>query len=215
MCSGRVDIAFILRAFSHGADGVFIGGCWPGECHYVTEGNYDALANTHLCKKLLEHTGVNPARLRLEWISASEGNRFADVIDDFVGQLKERGPLGTEEGIDGGRLKGRLDAVRTLVPYIKLVERERLRAPVKSEEAYNTFYTSDETHRLFHELIADKLVISQIMTLLGEQPLSTGEISEKLSLHPSEISRYLNSSSRKGLVRYDADRKRYVRCRTQ
>ena len=60
MCTGRVDLAFVLRAFQKGADGVIIGGCWPGECHYVTEGNYDALGNMHLCKKLLEHIGVEP-----------------------------------------------------------------------------------------------------------------------------------------------------------
>ena len=94
MCTGRVDLAFVLRAFSNGADGVFIGGCWPGECHYVTEGNYDALFNMHLCKKLLAEIGVRPERLRLEWVSASEGTRYAEVMNDFGRQLKELGPLG-------------------------------------------------------------------------------------------------------------------------
>ncbi len=59
MCTGRVDPAFILRAFSNGADGVYIGGCWPGECHYVTEGNYHALSNVLLLKKVLAHIGIN------------------------------------------------------------------------------------------------------------------------------------------------------------
>lgn len=63
MCSGRVDPAFMLRAFSNGTDGVFIGGCWPGECHYATEGNYDALSRVSLYKKLLEYIGVNPENL--------------------------------------------------------------------------------------------------------------------------------------------------------
>ena len=71
---GRIDLAFVLRAFSNGNDGVFIGGCWLGECHYITEGNYDALSMMHLCKKLLEHIGLNPDRLRLEWLSSSEGH---------------------------------------------------------------------------------------------------------------------------------------------
>ena len=79
MCTGRVDLAFVLRAFRKGADGVIIGGCWPGECHYVTEGNYDALGNMYLCKKLMAHIGMEPDRLRLEWIAASEGNRFARI----------------------------------------------------------------------------------------------------------------------------------------
>ncbi len=207
MCSGRVDLAFVLRAFSNGTDGVFIGGCWPGECHYITQGNYDALSNMHLCRKLLEHVGVNPERLRLEWISASEGSRFAEVMNDFSKKLKELGPLGKGEGIDENGLKFKLEAVIKLIPYVKLVERERLRVPFKSEEAYNKFFTSDEVNRLFNELIGDKLAISQIMLLLRERPLPTGEISEILGLCPSAVSRHINSSSRQGLVRYDETRK--------
>ena len=210
MCTGRVDLAFILRAFSNGTDGVFIGGCWPGECHYITEGNYDALSNVHICRKLLEHIGVNPERLRLEWISASEGSRFAEVMNDFSKKTKELGPLGKGEGIDDNGLKFKLEAVNKLIPYIKLVERERLRVPVKSEEEYNKFFTSDEVNRLFNELIGDKLAISQIVLLLGERPLSTGEISELLGLNPSDVSRHMNSTSRQGLVRYDESRKRYA-----
>jgi len=210
MCTGRVDLAFILRAFSNGTDGVFIGGCWPGECHYITEGNYDALSNVHICRKLLEHIGVNPERLRLEWISASEGSRFAEVMNDFSKKTKELGPLGKGEGIDDNGLKFKLEAVNKLIPYIKLVERERLRVPVKSEEVYNKFFTSDEVNRLFNELIGDKLAISQIVLLLGERPLSTGEISELLGLNPSDVSRHMNSTSRQGLVRYDESRKRYA-----
>ena len=218
MCTGRVDLAFVLRAFRNGADGVIIGGCWPGECHYVTEGNYDALGNMYLCKKLLEHIGVNPERLRLEWIAASEGSRFAEVMSDFTAKLRRLGPLGQDdgiaegqdEGIDAPTLKLKLDALNHLVPYMKLVEREKLRVPTKTEEAYKAFYESDEVNRLFHDLIVDKLVISQILQLLGEGPLSTGEISESLSLDPSDVSRYMNSSSRQGLVRYDLDQKCYA-----
>ena len=210
MCSGRVDPAFILRAFSNGADGVFIGGCWPGECHYITEGNYEAITVMHICRKLLELIGMKPERLRLEWVSASEGIRFAEVITDFTNKLKEFGPLGTGEGIDQNGLTFKLKAIKNLLPYIKLVERERLRIRFKTEAEYNEFFTSDEVHRLFHELIVDKLAMSQIMVLLRERPLSTGEISEILGLEPSEVTRHLNSSARQGLVRFDESRKRFA-----
>ena len=210
MCSGRVDPAFILRAFSNGADGVFMGGCWPGECHYITEGNYEAITVMHICRKLLELIGVNPERLRLEWVSASEGIRFAEVITDFTGKLKELGPLGTGEGIDENGLKFKLEAVKNLLPYIKLVERERLRVRFETEQEYNEFFSSDEVNRLFHELIVDKLTMSQIMVLLREKPLSTGEISEILGLNPSEVTRHLNSSARQGLVRFDESQKRFA-----
>jgi F420-non-reducing hydrogenase iron-sulfur subunit len=124
--------------------------------------------------------------------------------------VKELGPLGKGEGIDTIGLKLKLEAATKLIPYIKLVERERLRVPTKSEEAYNAFYNSDELNRLFGELILDKLAISQITSLLRERPLSTSEIAEFLGLSPSEVSKHLNSSSRQGLVRYDESRKCYA-----
>ena len=210
MCTGRVDLAFVLRAFLKGADGVIIGGCWPGECHYVTEGNYDALGNMHLCKKLLDHIGLRPERLRLEWIAASEGSRFAEVMSDFARQLREWGPLGQDEGVADIDLNLKLAAASQLVGYMKLVEREKLRIPIKSEEAYSEFYNSGEASRLFEDLIADKLAISQILLLLEQGPLSTGGISERIGLNPSEVSRHMNNSSRQGLVKYDIEQKCYA-----
>ena len=207
MCTGRVDLAFILRAFSNGSDGVFIGGCHLGECNYVTHGNYHALNMVLLCRKIMEHIGLNPERLRIEFMSSGEGILFTEVINDFGKKVKELGPLGKGEGIEENELKFKLEAVTKLIPYIKLVERERLRVPVKSEEEYNKFFTSDEVNRLFNELIGDKLSISQIMLHLRERPLSTGEISEILGLNPSEVSRHMKSSSRQGLVRYDESEK--------
>ena len=210
MCTGRVDLEFILRAFSNRQDGVFIGGCRLNECNYITNGNYDALGNVYLTRKLLEHIGVNPERLRIEFMSSGDGIILAEVINDFVKKIKDMGPIGRSEGIDENRLKLKLQAVTKLIPFVKLVEREKLRVPVKSKEAYHKFFTSDEANRLFNELIADKLEISQIMLLLGESPLSTVEISEKLGLNPSVVSRHMNRSSRQGFVRYDVNRKRYA-----
>ncbi len=210
MCSGRVDLEFILRAFSNGQDGVLIGGCRLNECNYTTHGNYDALGNVLMCRKIMEHIGLNPERLRIEFMSGADGNLLTEVINDFTKEVKEMGPLGKGEGIVGKGLKLKLEAVRKLVPYIRLVERERLRMPSKSEEVYHNFFNSDEFEGLFDELIVNKLAISQIMTLLQEKPLSTGEISEILGLNPSEVSRHINSSSRYGFVRYDESRKCYA-----
>jgi coenzyme F420-reducing hydrogenase delta subunit len=209
MCTGRVDLAFILRAFSNGMDGVFIGGCWPGECHYITEGNYIALANMHIGRRLLKYVGLDPERLRLEWVSASEGSRFAEVMNDFSKKVKALGPLGKGEGIDENGLKTKLEAVNNMIPYIKLVERERLRVPFKSEDEANRFFGSAEMDRLFQELIGDKLDISQILALLREKPLSAGEISEILGADPSEVSVCLNNSARQGLIQFDETQMRF------
>jgi coenzyme F420-reducing hydrogenase delta subunit/NADH:ubiquinone oxidoreductase subunit E len=195
MCSGRVDPAHIFRAFSNGLDAVFIGGCHLNDCHYVTHGNYDALAMVHICKKLLEHIGLNPERLRLEWVSAGEGIRFASIMNEFVPRIEKLGPLGKSEGIDEQGLKFKLESVAKLIPYIKLVQSERLR-PVKTEDAYNEFFSGEEFDRLFNELIADKLAESQIALLLREKPLSIREISETLGLNPHEVARHLHISAR-------------------
>jgi len=212
MCSGRVDLEFILRAFSNGADGVFIGGCRLNECNYITHGNYGALSNVLIFRKIMDHIGLNPDRLRIEFMSSGDGILLADVTNDFCRQVEEIGPLGRSEGIDQEILKFKIEAVSQLIPYIKLVEREKLRVPLQSEKEYYNFFASDKVNRLFNELIIDKLAVSQIMLLLREKPLSTGEMSEMLGLNPSEISKHMNSSSRHGLVRYDTNRKRYALC---
>ena len=93
MCSGRVDPQFILAAFAKGADGVLIGGCHPGDCHYV-EGNYKALRRFRLLKRMLSDLGIEDQRLRLEWISAAEGEKVRSVINEMVDQVRALGPLG-------------------------------------------------------------------------------------------------------------------------
>ena len=207
MCSGRVDLEFILRAFSNGHDGVLIGGCRLNECNYITQGNYDALGNVLLCRRILSHIGLYPERLRIEFMSAGDGILLVEHINDFSKKVKEMGPLAESEGVDKTGLRTTLEAVRKMVPYLRLVERERLRIPVKSRDAYERFYAGEEFEGLFQELVADKLAIAEIMLLLKEKPLTTGEICAKLKLNPSEISRYMNTSSRFGFVRYDVDRK--------
>ncbi|MGA2667879.1 MAG: hydrogenase iron-sulfur subunit [Ignavibacteria bacterium] len=96
MCSGRVDPTFVFQAFKLGADGVMIGGCHIGDCHY-SEGNFKTLRRVELMKIMLEKYGIDPKRLRLEWISASEGDKYASVTLEFERQIKELGPLKLQE----------------------------------------------------------------------------------------------------------------------
>ena len=92
MCSGRVDPTFILKAFATGADGVIVAGCHPGDCHYIS-GNYKTLRRITLLRNILPHLGIEPGRLRLEWISASEGIKFRDTVNGFIDEIVKLGPL--------------------------------------------------------------------------------------------------------------------------
>jgi len=91
MCSGRVDPIFIIEAFKSGADGVLVAGCHPGDCHYLA-GNYKAERRVALLRRLLDQFGIEPERLKLEWVSASEGDRFATVIKEMTEEIRKLGP---------------------------------------------------------------------------------------------------------------------------
>ncbi len=96
MCSGRIEPTFVLKAFREGADGVLICGCHPGDCHYH-EGNYKCLRRFYLLQKYIQQMGINKDRLRLEWISASEGKLFAELADDMTETIKRLGPCKIKE----------------------------------------------------------------------------------------------------------------------
>jgi coenzyme F420-reducing hydrogenase delta subunit/biotin operon repressor len=210
MCSGRIDLEFILKAFLNGQDGVFVGGCKLDECNYTTHGNYDAYSTVQIGKQILKHLGLNANRLRAEFMSSADSGIIVDTANEFAAQIREMGPLGAGEGLPAAVLRYRLEAARRLVPYIKLVERERLRLPMKTPKAYAEFFAGEEFARLFTELIGDQLTVSQIMQLLAERPHSTAEIASLLDLDQAAVAKYLNRTSRQGLVSYDEDRKSYA-----
>jgi len=113
MCSGRVDPTFVLYALANGADGVLIAGCHPGDCHYQ-EGNYKALRRFRLLQVLLDQFGIERERVRLEWVSASEGDRFAAVVKDLTEKVRALGPLcwSSNWQEDGQRLAALEEIVR-------------------------------------------------------------------------------------------------------
>ena len=93
MCSGRLDPTFVMKALAGGADGVLVSGCHPGDCHYV-EGNYKMLRRFQMLKRMLKDMGIEDERVRLEWISAAEGEKVKRVVNEMVGQVQKLGPLG-------------------------------------------------------------------------------------------------------------------------
>lgn len=98
MCSARIDPTFVLKAFAEGADGVLVCGCHPGDCHYL-EGNYKTMRRYPLLQRLIASYGIEARRLRLEWVSASEGDRFAKIVDQMTAEVRELGPLPLKEAL--------------------------------------------------------------------------------------------------------------------
>ncbi len=97
MCTGRVDPAFVLKAFKEGADGVLVSGCHPGSCHYV-DGNIKMMRREPLLSAMLEQLGIEGTRFKLVWVSASEGERFAKIVAEMTEEIRRLGPLTIKEG---------------------------------------------------------------------------------------------------------------------
>ncbi len=154
MCSGRVDLAHVFRAFSKGADGVFIGACHLNECNYITHGNYHALTMVSLAKKLLEHIGLSPERLRIQFMSGAEANVFVESVNGFVQQVKKLGPLGESEGMGQNGFKSKIAEITKLIPYIKIVNQDKLASRLNTLEEYDGLFTNDEIERLFSEVVS-------------------------------------------------------------
>ena len=111
MCSGRVEPTFILEALQNGADGVCVLGCHFGDCHYIS-GNYEAARRMELLKKLFKQVGIDENRVMIEWVSASEGDRFGTVVNEFTDKIKELGPLPDDYSEKISLVRGALEGER-------------------------------------------------------------------------------------------------------
>lgn len=147
-------MGFVLRAFYNGSDGVFIGGCRLGECNYTTHGNYHALNMVSFCKSLMEYIGLNPQRLRIEFMSSAEGIRFTRLVTDFIKNIRELGPIGEGEGIGKDELRDKIQELIRLIPYFKVVKKEKLSRMLDDPEGYKHLYTNKEIEELLTKVPA-------------------------------------------------------------
>lgn len=132
-------------------DGVYIAGCRLDECKYITHGNYHALNMVLLSKRLMEHIGLSPERLRIEFMSSAEGGRFTETVNDFTSRIRAMGSLGSHEGIGKDELKFRLGEIIKLIPYIKIAKREKISKRLKDPEEWNMLFTREEVDSLIRE----------------------------------------------------------------
>lgn len=142
-------MSFIARSFYNGADGVFIAGCRLNECSYITHGNYYALNMTFLFKKIMEYFGLNPERLHIEFMTSSDAQHFAETVNIFTERIRHYGPLGEKEELSYDEVKNRLYKIITLIPYIKIVEREKLKLRINDPDEWNKIFTLEHVKELF------------------------------------------------------------------
>lgn len=201
MCSGRVDPAFILEAFCHGADGVFVGGCRLGDCHYQF-GNFDAMATMGLARRVLQHVGINQERLALKWVSVAEAPLFAQLVTRFTERIKELGPLGSSEGKDWEGLGYKLRAARQVIRDIKLrMAFGKLAKEIRKEGSYRSELIEEEIKEKLGDIIKGEIDRSEIVLYIQEKgPLSSEDLSAKVGIPLPDTEAELVGLSKKGLV---------------
>ncbi len=191
MCSGRVDPEIILDTFLYGADGVFIGGCHLGDCHYV-EGNYYAEKKIEMARRLLKEAGVEPERLRLEWVSASEGELFASTIKEFTEEIKEIGRIEFE--------KEKMEAVcMAAADYRLRILATKERELLEEGNKYGEVFTQHEMDRLLDDMVREEYEAKRILLKL-KKPMSVKEISSELNVKPNVVFRHILDLKRHELI---------------
>ena len=191
MCSARVDPDIVLEMFIQGADGVFVGGCHIGDCHYI-KGNYYAQQRMKVVKKLLAKCGLELERLRLEWVSASEGERFAKLMTEFTAQVSELGPSPVSgEQPDIKKLK-LLFAAKNVVEDVRV--RSLLGKYVEFYEKGNVFgrkMSEEELDGLLDSAMDDEFARVNILLAASNKPVSVKELATTLNLPAKRVLQHI------------------------
>jgi coenzyme F420-reducing hydrogenase delta subunit len=203
MCSGRIDPLFVTEMFLQGADGVFIGGCHFGDCHYV-HGNYHAEKKMKMLRKVLEIVDLEPDRLRLEWIAASEGERFAETMTEFTAQIKALGPNPVRGDTPD------LTILEALYTAKNMVGDFRLRTFVGKEldllekgNVYEEKVEKEHFDQLMDIAIEEELLRTRILHLSKDEPQSVKILSEKMKIPTREILKQVVTLRDRNLIRLD------------
>jgi len=201
MCSARVDPAIPLEMFIQGADGVFVGGCHIGDCHYI-KGNYYAQQRMKTAKKLLARTGIEPERLRLEWVSASEGERFAKLMKEFAEQVRTLGPS------PAGGEKPNVEVLERLFAAKNVLEDFRLRTLLgkyveftEKGNIYGKVLAEPELDALLDTIAEDEFDKISILLAARENPVSVKDLAAMLNIPPQKVLRHIVTLRGRDLIR--------------
>lgn len=203
MCSGRVDPYMMIEAFIAGSDGVFVGACKKGECHYAT-GNLHAEGRVMLVKKVLEAAGIDAGRLVMRYMSAAEASKFVEYTTEFQKAISELGPIGESEGMSGNDMAVKLKAARAALEGKKL--RWVAGKLVEFQEKGNLYdenFTRHEIRRLLEEVATDECRLREILARLAAEPKSVRQLASAMKQPPRIIVRSMADLRKMGLVEVD------------
>lgn len=200
MCSTRISPHLVLDLFEAGADGVLIGGCHIGDCHYIT-GNFYTEKRVRLMKKLIEDAGLEPQRLRLEWVSASEGEKFSKVVTEFTEQVKKLGPSKVKkDAMAKAKIAAADDASETF----------RLRALVGKElnlerqgNVYGQKLDQTELEKVIDAATKDEFERALILELSSKQPRSVKDLGKIMDVPTDKVLRHIVVLRQKNLITMD------------
>jgi len=202
MCSGRVDPVFIAEAFSKRIDGVLVLGCHPGDCHYIS-GNYEAEMKIRMLNKLLKLIGFSE-RLRLDWVSASEGNRFAQIVNEFNDHIVNLGPSPIKNKKNRKELIEDFEAVKTVLSDSRLrilVGRER--EIITEGNVYNEIISKEKFDRVVEDALYNEFTRQKILLKIKSQGKSVPDISKEIQVAPDKVLKHIVTLRQRGLVDLD------------
>jgi len=203
MCSGRIDPIIPLEVFMKGADGVIILGCHPGDCHY-SEGNLYEERKIKMLKKLLALTGLEPDRLRLEWVSASEGQRFAQVVTEFTKQIGKLGPSPLSGENPNQKILENLEAAKNAASGFRLrvlVGRER--ELTEKSNVYGEKIPQEEFDLSLDEAIEAEFIRRKIYLLTSAEPLPVKALAKATEKKPADVLKQIVAMRRRNMIALD------------
>ena len=197
MCSGRIDAIHLLNALAKGVDGVMVLGCHPGDCHYIS-GNLMAERKFRWVAELVQKAGVEPERLRLEWVSASEGERFANTVKEFTDQIRGLGAI-TKKGKE--KISMELEAAQNAASESRVrILMGKERELVEEGNVYGEKRSQEDFDTIMQDVLDDEHTRERILVVTREKPLSVKEISEKLCMPSEKIGRHVMWLRHKGKI---------------
>jgi F420-non-reducing hydrogenase iron-sulfur subunit len=204
MCSGRIDPIIPLEVFMKGADGILILGCHPADCHYV-EGNLYEERKIKMLKKLIALTGLEPERLRLDWVSAAEGQRFAQIVTEFTEQTRKLEPSPVSGEKPNEKILANLEAARNAASDFRLrvlVGRER--ELTEKGNAYDEKIPQEQFDSLLDEAVKAEFIRQKIHLLTKAEPLSVRALAQATGMKPAGVLEQIVNMRRRNMIAVDS-----------